>query len=321
MPFPQIGQRTAAAAGQGFGYMADMLMGLNDREQQAADKEQQRKDALAAQKLANDLAMKRLEVMQQKNEPTGDLDGFGDWLNKNPDATLAEQNLAAMRYGVAGTKDAKNFLGTQGKVADIGYRKDEAAARQSRFSDALTAKKEKALSDYEFAERKWKEQLNLAERELDEKKANNLRQNALGYARIAADLKKSITSYSNRGGLIIDNDEELLAASREVEDNERLLEEMRAKQSKALPDAMLSKDYDALLRQNEALKKEITRYSIEKGGPESISTMTTTSESSSTPLGLTPPVQKKPKPVTITPVKTMPAPAANQNDPLGLFNR
>ena len=161
--------------------------------------------------------------------------------------------------------------------------------------------------------------MDAAERARDETERHNKAMEASRWQSIKDAKARTLMSFSSRGGLVIDDEEELLAAEREIDDNKTALEQMQSEQSKAMPDPMLKANYDALLKRTADLEKERQRVMIEGFGPVT-PTHSGTVQSERSSSTSRKPVNGAPASQTRKPAST-PAPAsANAADPLGLFN-
>lgn len=278
----RIGQNTAGAAGASLMDMANFLrQGDQSQNSQASTKanlvdqmanrlleqERQEKDAQAD---ADRIAAERAKLDAKAKAEQAGRDGvaaFSRWVNENPTATFSQKNAKALELGVAGIDDSKNFLGGEMGNQRFGETVAENGRKGGRFTEQMEFRKGKAQQDYDFAEAKWRQAVDDAGRSQGERERHNKAMEAARWQSIKDSKAKTLMSFSSRGGLVIDDEEEYLSAQRELEDNRTKLQAMQEEQSKALPDPMKKAEYDALLRNTSELEKEIQRVNIEGYGP------------------------------------------------------
>lgn len=298
----RIGQNTASAMGQGAFQLANMLGGIQNWQDDLVTK----------------LARQRIEREKLKAEQGNDA-GFAlyqQYSQENPEATPAQLSDAALKFSVIGEDRVKNHLTTKLGGERFGESRQENVRKGERFTDTMKFRTDKARSDYEFAESKWKAAIEASERAQDEKERSAKANEAIRWASIRDNRAKTLMGFSSRGGLVIDNDDEYMEAQRELDENKTSLANMQAEQSKALPDPMLKANYDALLKRTSDLEKEIQRVNIEGYGPSApASSGFISKERESKPASVTPAAVPKPKASS----PHAPAPSSNK-DPLGLFN-
>ena len=278
----RIGQNTASAAGASLMDMANFLrqddqlqnkqstdrMNLVDEmAKRLLEQEKQEKDAQAeADRIAAEKAKLDAKAASEKAGRDG-VASFSRWVNENPGATFAQKNAKALELGVAGLDDSKNFLGGEMGNQRFGETVAENTRKGGRFTEQMEFRKGKAQQDYDFAEAKWRQAVDDAERAQDERERHNKAMEAARWQSIKDSKAKSLMSFSSRGGLVIDDEDEFISAAQEVEANKKTLAEMQAAQSKALPDPMLKSQYETLLRRTADIEKEIQRVTIEGFGP------------------------------------------------------
>lgn len=283
----RIGQNTASAMGQGAFQLANMLGGIQNREDDLVTK----------------LARQRIEREKNDAEATTQAktdEGFRlfqGYISENPNSTPAQRADAALQFGVTGDDRAKNYLSANLGGNRFGESQSENVRKGERFTDTMKFRTDKARSDYEFAESKWKAAIEASERAQDEKERSAKANEAIRWASIRDNRAKTLMGFSSRGGLVIDNDDEYMEAQRELDENKTSLANMQAEQSKALPDPMLKANYDALLKRTSDLEKEIQRVNIEGYGPSApASSGFISKERESKPVSATPAGANKPKP-------------------------
>jgi hypothetical protein len=255
--FLRQGDQTQNAQAASRGNLVDqMARRLLDQERQQADA-----DRIATEKAKQD-AKDEAEKAGRDGVAT-----FSRWVNENPTATFSQKNAKALELGVAGIDDSKNFLGGEMGNQRFGETVAENVRKGGRFTEQMDFRKSKAQQDYDFAEAKWRQAVDDAERAQDERERHNKAMEAARWQSIKDSKAKSLMSFSSRGGLVIDDEDEFISAAQEVETNKKKLDEMQAAQSKALPDPMLKSEYEALLRRTADIEKEIQRVTIEGFGP------------------------------------------------------
>lgn len=278
----RIGQNTAGAAGASLMDMANFLrQGDQIQNSQASTKanlvdqmakrlleqERQEKDAQAD---ADRIAAERAKLDAKAKAEQAGRDGvaaFSRWVNENPTATFSQKNAKALELGVAGIDDSKNFLGGEMGNQRFGETVAENGRKGGRFTEQMEFRKSKAQQDYDFAEAKWRQAVDDAGRSQGERERHNKAMEAARWQSIKDSKAKTLMSFSSRGGLVIDDEDEFISAAQEVETNKKTLAEMQAAQSKALPDPMLKSQYETLLRRTADIEKEIQRVNIEGYGP------------------------------------------------------
>ena len=331
----RIGKNTAGAAGASLMDMANFLrQGDQNQNSQAAtkanlvdqmakrllDQERQEKDAKAD---ADRIAAEKAKLDAKAKAEQG-VAAFSRWVNENPTATFSQKNAKALELGVAGIDDSKNFLGGEMGNQRFGETVAENGRKGGRFTEQMEFRKGKAQQDYEFAEAKWRQAVDDAERAQDERERHNKAMEAARWQSIKDSKAKSLMSFSSRGGLVIDDEDEFISAAQEVETNKKTLAEMQAAQTIMIPDPMRKSQYEALLRRTADIEKEIQRVTIEGFGPGAPvyqgvmqRESETTSERKPTKAPAASPARKpaaKPTP--------KPAPQANEvNDLLNIMNQ
>ena len=274
----RIGRNTAGAAGASLMDMANFLrQGDQNQNSQAAtkanlvdqmakrllDQERQQKDAQAD---ADRIAVEKAKAKAEQAGRDG-VAAFSRWVNENPTATFSQKNAKALELGVAGIDDSKNFLGGEMGNQRFGETVEENGRKSGRFTEQMEFRKSKAQQDYDFAEAKWRQAVDDAERAQDERERHNKAMEAARWQSIKDSKAKSLMSFSSRGGLVIDDEDEFISAAQEVETNKKTLAEMQANQVKAFPDPMLKAQYETLLRRTADIEKELQRVTIEGYGP------------------------------------------------------
>ena len=278
----RIGRNTAGAAGASLMDMANFLrQGGQIQNSQAAsrgnlvdqmakrllEQERQEKDAQAdADRIAAEKAKQDAKAEAEKAGRDG-VAAFSRWVNENPTATFSQKNAKALELGVAGIDDSKNFLGGEMGNQRFGETVAENGRKGGRFTEQMEFRKGKAQQDYDFAEAKWRQAVDDAERAQDERERHNKAMEAARWQSIKDSKAKSLMSFSSRGGLVIDDEDEFISAAQEVEANNKTLAKMQADQVKAFPDPMQKSQYEALLRRTADIEKEIQRVTIEGFGP------------------------------------------------------
>lgn len=335
----RIGKNTAGAAGASLMDMANFLrQGGQIQASQAAsrgnlvdqmakrllEQERQEKDAQAD---ADRIAAERAKLDAKAKAEQAGRDGvaaFSRWVNENPTATFSQKNAKALELGVAGIDDSKNFLGGEMGNQRFGETVAENGRKGGRFTEQMEFRKGKAQQDYEFAEAKWRQAVDDAERAHDERVRHNKAMEAARWQSIKDSKAKSLMSFSSRGGLVIDDEDEFISAAQEVETNKKTLAEMQANQTIVLPDPMKKSQYEALLRRTADIEKEIQRVTIEgygPGAPVSQGVVQRESETTSERKPVSVPAASPARKPAAKPAPK-PAPQANEvNDLLNIMNQ